>query len=184
MTRLLCTALMLLLAPALALRHNPLRVRSPLATARHRLAVMQSTEEEIAQLEAKLKEAKERQAAEAEVKLLEDQIELKVVERAGGFDAATLSMRKKVAIEQGAAPEELLSEAWKEQGDVAKDEGIQLPFGVIGGALALAGLIAFSQVPIGQDTVQEVTYGGKATPVETAAQIKARYAGIEEDEAE
>ena len=183
MTRLLCTALALLLAPTLALRHGPLRVRSPAVAARPRLAVMQSTEDEIAALEAKLKEAKERQVAEAEVKLLEDQIELKTVERAEGFDASTLSMRKKVATEQGDVLEELLSEAWKEQGDIAKDE-CGLPFGAIGGALALAGLIAFSQVPVGKDTVSEVTYGGKVTPVETAAQIRARYAGVEEDEAE
>lgn len=184
MTHLLWTTLALLLAPTLALRLGPLSVRrSPLVAGHQRLVVMQSTEDEIAQLEARLQAAKERQAAEAEVKLLEDEIgTLKTVEKPGGFDSSTLSMRKKVAIEQGAAPEELLSEAWKEQGNAAADTGMKLPFGAIGGALALAGIIAFSQVPIGKDTVSEVTYGGKVTPVETAAQIRARYEGVEEDE--
>ena len=90
-----------------------------------------------------------------------------------GFDAATLSMRKKVATEQGAAPEELLSEAWKESED---GDGAGFPLVQAAGAIALAiGLVAFSQVPIGQDTTDLSSFGGRAPTLETPMQIKARY---------
>ena len=138
-------------------------------------------EETIAELEARL-EALKRAEAEAEAAEVAtvaspgappESIEGTLTEVAGGFDLTTMSNRKKVASVQGPAPEELLSEAWKESED---GDGAGFPLVQAAGAIALAiGLVAFSQVPIGQDTTDLSSFGGRAPTLETPMQIKARY---------
>ena len=136
-----------------------------------------SNQDEIAELEARLEALKQ---AEAEAVVAKeaapvedmDGVEGAMTEMSGGFDVTTMSSRKKVASMQGPAPEELLSEAWKES--EAGSGGI--PIVQAAGAVAVAiGLVAFSQVPIGQETTDLSSFGGRTPTLETPTQIKARY---------
>merc|ERR1712046_402791 len=79
------------------------------------------------------------------------------VEVADGFDFTTFSSRKKVAAVQGPTPEELLSEAWKEE---ETEPGGASVVQIIIGVLVAVGLAAFSQVPVGQDTTDLASFGG------------------------
>ena len=70
------------------------------------------------------------------------------------FDMRTLSMREKVST-YARPPEdsELLSEAWKENDpDVNESDGLSLT-GVLGGIGLLIGLLAFAQIPVGDQNV-------------------------------
>jgi rhodanese-related sulfurtransferase len=96
-----------------------------------------------------------------------------------GFDMSTLSTRQKVANIKGVpATSELVSEAWKESpsadvdGDSAGGGGVGL-FQIIGGAVAVILISAFSQVPAGTD----VSLGLPASEIraESPADIKARF---------
>ena len=73
------------------------------------------------------------------------------------FDLGTLSMRDKVsAYNRPAEDSALLSESWKTKeapGDVEEGETIGLPFGLLGGLGLAVGLVAFSFVPVGEQTV-------------------------------
>ena len=134
---------------------------------------MSGDDEEIAALEerlAGLKRAKEEEASAAARADAPPMAEVKP-----GFDVSTLSSRKKVAAEQVGAPEELLSEAWKEEETPAA--GINLS--TIGTAVGLVlALVRFAQVPIGQDTLDLSTYGGKEVRLETSQEIRARYEAL------
>ena len=160
-------------AHVLAFAPVPLRRPHRHAAVHFRMA---ETDDEIADLERKLKELKETKQAEEETAELPEVVKVEVKD---GFDMTTLSMRKKVAV--SGAPEvasELLSESWKEQ-DAAPGgggDGGGLPIAQIAGGLLFAvALFAFAQVPVGQENLPEVTYGGKATRAETADEIRARY---------
>ena len=136
---------------------------------------MAETDAEIAALEAKLAALKETKQAEDEVA---DMPEAMLGEQEDGFDFSTLSSRKKVAVTQQAAPSELLSEAWKEDDtDQAGSPIISIVQADVG-LLVAAGLFAFAQVPVGQSGLDSVTYGGKETRLESAAEIRARYESI------
>lgn len=73
------------------------------------------------------------------------------------FDLGTLSMRDKVsAYNRPAEDSALLSESWKTKeapGDVEGGDTIGLPFGLLGGLGLAVGLVAFSFVPVGEQTV-------------------------------
>ena len=76
-----------------------------------------------------------------------------------------------------APPPELLSEAWKDGaagGGGGDDAGGVVARVAIAAALAAA-LVAFSQVPIGQDALPEVTSGSTNPAVESPSQIAGRY---------
>ena len=137
-------------------------------------------DDEIAALEAKLAQKKaEKAAAEAEVEVAEEEFTPTGQEDvATGFDWTTMSARKKVAtIQTDATPEGLLSEAWKEEEPSDSSNGAGgLPIVQIAGAAVVAvALLAFSQVPVGSQNVDPVTYGGRDTRLETPDEIKARY---------
>jgi hypothetical protein len=145
---------------------------------------------EIAELEARLAELKAAEAAKAAAEAEEAAERQRLADEAArraaglddnaGFDFATLSSRKKVAATRTSAPNELLSESWKEADSAG--EGGGLPVLQIVGALAVAiGLIAFAQVPIGEQNLDPVTYGGKASRVESPDEIKARFAAVVEE---
>ena len=124
-----------------------------------------SSEDEIAELEAQLAKLRSKQAAEIEEELPPEFGEktMEVPE----FDELTLSYRKRVAAIQEAPPAEFLSEAWKEQ--EAGGGGISLPLPAIGAAVAL---LIFALVPFGDGGE---SYRDRDKGVETPAQIRARY---------
>ena len=67
-------------------------------------------------------------------------------------------------------------------GDIAAEVdtisgGLPLAQIVGGGILALL-IVVFSQVPVGQEGLDTVTYGGKDTRLETPDEIRARYERI------
>jgi len=138
--------------------------------------------DEIAELEAKLAELKrtEEEKKQAEIAAANLEWQRKRMEALqeggededGSFDFATLSSRKKVAAVKSQAPDELLSEAWKEAEEDGEG-GIGL-VQILGGVVAAVALIAFSQVPIGQN-VDEVTYGGVAPQAQSPDEIRKLY---------
>ena len=131
--------------------------------------------EEIAELEARLAALKQAEAAkaaeaeEAEARAWVDAAKSRDVEPSGpgaeSFDASTMSVRKKVANIDGPPPDELLSESWKEAEDAGFDVGP-----VLKGAAAAAVLFAFSLVPAGNNIDLQPT-----PTIESPAEIKARY---------
>ena len=164
-----------LLACSHALAFQPTSCVRP-RVRRHALR-MNEDDDEVAALEKRLAELKGKKDAE---EAAAEGIKGTPVELKRGFDPTTLSNRRKVATEQGEVLEELLSEAWKDEAAAAGGGGLPI-VQVAGGALLVLALIAFAQVPIGQDDVAPVTYGGASTPIETPAQIKARYEAGGED---
>ena len=124
-----------------------------------------SSEDEIAELEAQLAKLRSKQAAEIEEELPPEFGEktMEVPE----FDELTLSYRKRVAAIQEAPPAEFLSEAWKEQ--EAGGGGISLPLPAIGAAVAL---LIFALIPFGDGGE---SYRDRDKGVESPAQIRARY---------
>ena len=143
---------------------------------------MSSTEDEIAQLEkrlAELKEAEVEGVKAEEAAAFADRALVDLGDDSGGFDFTTLSSRKKVTATKGPAPEELLSESWKEADATQVGEEGGLPIVQVAGGLLLAvALVAFSQVPVGSNNMDPATYGGVQGKVESAAQIKARYEAL------
>jgi len=147
---------------------------------------MAGGEDEIAELEAKLASLKAAREADAvalkEMEETEAALEAMKQVQVPDFDFATLSARKKVSGRDDASttPEGLLSEAWKEGDDEqsgASSGGLPLAQIVGGGILALL-IVVFSQVPVGQEGLDTVTYGGKDTRLETPDEIRARYERI------
>jgi len=162
--------------PAAPVRSLALRSTSPrCAGSEDEIAVLR---EKLARLEAEAV-AEEKAVAEEEVPSPTEP-PLAGVEVQEGFDLATFSSRKKVAAIKDAAPIELLSESWKEEEQPEGGGALGLPQ-LAGGLVLLVALIFFAQVPIGADTVDSVTYGGKQTRVETPAEIRARYERIDSD---
>jgi len=146
-----------------------------------RTCVIQSTSssDEIAELEARLAELKRKEELKQIDVSAGDGTVAEAVgiseEPAEGFDLATLSSRKKVAAVKTAAPAELLSEAWKEEEMDAAGEGTNV-VQIVGGLALAIGLVAFSQVPIGQN-IDQATYGGVTPPPPSAAEIRKLYEG-------
>lgn len=138
--------------------------------------------DEIAELEQRLAELKRTEAAQAAAAASAAAAEA-AVEAPGGFDLATMSMRKKVAAVKTPAPEELLSESWKagEVDDGSEGSGSLGLVQIAGGAALALAVLAFSQVPVGQQNLDPATYGGYERAVETPSQIAARYNGVEAD---
>ena len=102
---------------------------------------------------------------------LSDMFAKKIAEDPVSFDPTTLSYRSRVAADKSKPPSEFLSEAWKE--DEGKGGGIGGVLPVVGGAVLLVLLLALSQVPYQPKNYLDV--GEQAVPVETPAQLKARY---------
>ena len=168
-----CSHAVAFLAPGAIVNGHSLRrvvLRPSLAPLR-----MSEDVDEIAALEAKLASLKRAKAEEAAAEVADNAAPMEEV--TDGFDFATLSSRKKVASIKTAAPSELLSEAWKEEEPSDSSNGAGgLPIVQIAGAAVVAvALLAFSQVPVGSQNVDPVTYGGRDTRLETPDEIKARY---------
>ena len=130
-------------------------------------------DDEIAALEARLAELKQRAAEEDAAETAAAQAVVasnQVLEEIDDFDATTLSYRKRVANVK-AVPSEFLSEAWKqEEATSAGTTGAALP------ALALLlVIIALSQVPTSLDID---SIGSQAVRLETPAEIRARYSEV------
>jgi hypothetical protein len=139
-----------------------------------------SEQDEIAELESRLANLKKAQEEElAAAALAEAEASGKrIVEATEGFDPTTLSNRKRVATSSGPAPEELLSEAWKEIEEESRDGEGGLPLASLGGGLALlVGLFVFAQVPIGQE-LDPATYNTANVPLESSAKIRQRYESV------
>lgn len=147
------------------------------------------SQDEIAELEAKLaalKEAeKEKAAADAALASAEE-----VAARAAeatparpsgtspteldpeGFDVSTLSARKKVAVIKERPPEELLSEAWKEADESDGSGGGGLA-PVVGGVIFAILLVVLAQIPTDGSAGQVAP-----PPLPTASQIRAQYEDV------
>lgn len=146
----------------------------------------EDSDDEIAALEEKLaalKRAKEDAATEQETAAVAAAA-APMVDVDEGFDWTTMSSRKKVASIQGAAPGELLSEAWKDEDSASEEAGSLGLAQIVGGVITTIALIAFAQVPVGQSGLDSVTYGGKEARLETPAEIRARYEKLTADDDE
>lgn len=155
-------------------------------TAERRLPLrMVDKEEEIKTLEARLAELKRQEDAEAaspegaEAADLMDQPSPAPSDPAdpAGFDATTLSYRKRVSAVKATPPSEFLSEAWKEADEPADAEGSGAAVPLIGTALSVVVFIALAQIPVASELTS--FYDGRGSqPVESPAQIRARYEAL------
>ena len=143
--------------------------------------------EEIAALEERLKQLKiaeaEKEAMQARAAAAYEADNALSEDEVSQFDPTTLSFRKKVANTRVAPPSELLSESWKSEEEEEEGAGGGGGGGlasVVGPVVGLLALVAFSQIPIGDVSIE---VGEQNVGVESTAALRERYSkiGVEDE---
>ena len=140
--------------------------------------------EEIAALEERLKQLKiaeaEKEAMQARAAAAYEADNALSEDEVSQFDPTTLSFRKKVANTRVAPPSELLSESWKSEEEEGAGGGGGGLASVVGPVVGLLALVAFSQIPIGDVSIE---VGEQNVGVESTAALRERYSkiGVEDE---
>ena len=168
-----------LAAGAVHVRGSP----QPLLPGRRCYGITMGEEEpdDIATLEARLAELKEKKKAEEELAEAGN-VGTRKVEMPEGFDVTTLSNRKKVlfSTQESQAPIELLSESWKEQDPAEAAEGESGGINLVGIAVAAVLFVVFAQISTPNE-IDPITYGTSTVQVETPDQIRERFGYTKDD---
>mmetsp|Transcript_10064 Transcript_10064/g.11163 ORF Transcript_10064/g.11163 Transcript_10064/m.11163 type:complete len:191 (-) Transcript_10064:239-811(-) len=122
------------------LNHNDLKSRRPSTF------ILSSKEEEIAELEAKLRQLKEDTEQQQEI-----------------ADVAVAEPTISAIVD--APLEEMLSESWKEE-EVEGSEGGSIVSTLVTGLVAVAALLVFSQIPIGQESLDKYSTPKPSTTID------------------